>query len=127
MLALAASGCGSADPGIVPVAGKLTFSGRELPGVCRLTFVPTADGDSGVRPSGGEMTPNGTYELTEFRGVRGLYPGSYRVRLAYYDLRPGGNPDVEGDWKETSYEAPDLLVIEAGSAAVQYDLTVPAG
>lgn len=121
------TGC-SRSP-VVPVSGKVIFPDREIPEVCRLTFVPSVvpedvgGGESGVRPGGATMEPDGTYRLSPFKGVEGLLPGTYKVRVSYFDLKKNGNPDREGDWRETSFEAEEL-VVEAGSRAVEHDITV---
>lgn len=110
---------------VVPVSGKIVFLSREQPKVCRLSFVPIEDKTTGsVRGSGAVMESDGTYEVTEFQGVHGLLPGRYKVNVEYYDLKPGGNPNVEGDWIPFTHEAGEL-VIEPGSGAVEHIVEVP--
>ena len=75
---------------------------------------------------GGEMHADGTYTITPFKGVSGLFPGTYVVRIAFYDLRPGGNPDSDAGFIERQYVVPEKLVIESGSRPVTYDVEVPA-
>ncbi len=125
VLLLTVGGCANEGPEIVPVSGMLTFEGREQPEVCRLTFLPQ-DSSGSVRPSGGEMASDGTYQPVAFRGVHGLYPGTYSVRLSYFDLKPGGNRDVEADWTEYTHEPTEPLVVESGTSSATYDITVPA-
>ncbi len=122
--AVTLSGCGGS--GVVPVRGKVVFQGRELPEVCRLTFVPLDDSTAGgtIRPNGATMEPNGAYRMTPYQGVEGLIPGRYAVRVSYFDLKPGGNPDREADWIEHKFEADELL-IESGSRAIEYNVEVP--
>lgn len=123
-LAVGLGGCGGS--GVVPVRGNIVFQSRDLPQVCRLTFVPadgSAEGET-LRPNGATMEPDGAYRMTPYQGVEGLMPGRYTVRVSYFDLRPGGNPDREGDWKEFSHVA-DELVVEPGSRAVEHDVMVP--
>jgi hypothetical protein len=69
------------------------------------------------------MSADGTYELVPFQGVKGLLPGTYKIRLNYFDLKRNGDPDREADWKETAFEAGEL-VIEAGSGPVTHDIEV---
>lgn len=107
---------------VVPVSGSVIFPERDTPEVCRLTFVPK-DTKEGIRPGGATMEPDGTYRLTPFKGVEGLLPGTYAVRINYFDLKKNGNPDREGDWKEETFEGEDLLV-EEGSKAVVHDIEV---
>ena len=125
-LGIAVATCGCGGSGVVPVKGKVVFSGRETPEVCRLTFVPLdepADGGT-IRPSGATMQADGSYRMTPYLGVEGLLPGRYAVRVSYFDLKPGGNPDREADWIEHKFEG-DELVIEPGSRSVEYDVEVP--
>ena len=109
---------------VIPVSGKITFADRDVPEVCRLSFLPTESTEGvSIRPSGGEMSADGTYELAPFQGVKGLLPGTYKIRINYFDLKRNGDPDREGDWKETSFDAGEL-VIEAGSGPVTHDIEV---
>ena len=90
-----------------------------------MTFVPLDDSAEGsIRPNGATMEPDGSYRMTPFQGVEGLLPGRYSVRVSYFDLKPGGNPDREGDWIEHNYEADELLV-EAGSRRIEHNVEVP--
>ena len=114
------AGC-SRSP-VVPVSGTLTFTNRDVPEVCRLTFVPK-DSEGTIRPGGATMEADGTYRLAPFKGVEGLLPGTYAVRVSYFDLKKNGNPDRESDWKEYSFEGEDL-VVEAGSSAITHDIEV---
>ena len=113
---------GCSDSPVVPVSGTLTFADRELPEVCRLSFLPQ-DTEGGIRPGAGTMEPDGSYQLTPYKGVEGLLPGRYAVRISYFDLKPNGNPDRESDWKEYAFEAEDL-VVEPGSKAITHDIEV---
>jgi hypothetical protein len=117
------AGCNSSP--VVPVSGKIVFLSREQPKVCRLSFVPIEDATTGsVRGSGAVMESDGTYEATEYQGVNGLLPGRYKVNVEYYDLKPGGNPDVEGDWVRQEHQAGEL-VVEPGSGAIEHVVEVP--
>ena len=109
---------------VVPVSGTISFPDRDTPEVCRLSFVP-ADSDEGVaiRGNGATMDADGTYHLAPFKGVEGLLPGKYTITVSYFDLKRNGNPDREGDWKEHTFDAGELLV-EEGSRAIQHDIEV---
>jgi hypothetical protein len=52
-------------------------------------------------------------------------PGTYRVDVSYFDLKPGGNPNSEGGWTERKHDAGEL-VVEAGSSGVEFNIKVPA-
>jgi predicted small lipoprotein YifL len=74
------SGCGSAEPTLVPVSGKVTGpDGKPLANIT-VQFVP--ENTSG-RPIGaaGVTDANGQYSLISDRGQPGAIPGSYRVVL----------------------------------------------
>ncbi len=115
---------GCSESSVVPVSGSISFPERDVPEVCRLSFLPTESPEGvSIRPSGGEMSADGTYELVPFQGVKGLLPGTYKIRLNYFDLKRNGDPDREADWKETAFEAGEL-VIEAGSGPVTHDIEV---
>ena len=119
-IVLILSGC--SDSPVVPVSGTLNFVDREIPEVCRLSFIPKAT-EGAIRPSGGTMAPDGSYRLPPFKGVEGLLPGVYSVRVNYFDLKKNGNPDREGDWKEFTFEGEEL-VVEAGSRGITHDIEV---
>jgi hypothetical protein len=125
VIAAALIGCGPAGPLIVPVSGTLSFDGREPPEVCRLTFVPQADSSDRVRPSGAQVGADGEVQVTEFRGVRGLFPGEYTIRVSYYDLKPGGNRKNENDWIKHQFVAPEPLLVDPGASHVSCDIVVP--
>lgn len=116
--------CGCSRSPVVPVSGTITFPDRDTPEVCRLSFVPTnTDEGVAIRPNGATMEADGTYHLTPHKGVEGLLPGEYSIRVSYFDLKRNGDPDREGDWKEQTYEAGELL-IEDGSRAIVHDIEV---
>ena len=124
LLVVAAVCLGCERSPVVPVSGTVSFAERDIPEVCRLAFVPTntAEGQA-IRPNGATMEPDGKYRPTEYKGVEGLLPGTYSIRLSYFDLKKNGNPDREGDWKEHTYDAGEL-VIEEGSRAVEHNIEV---
>ena len=122
LLVLSATLSGCSRSPVVPVSGKLSFAGRDVPEVCRLSFVPKS-ADGVIRPSGATMEADGTYRLAPFKGVEGLLPGTYAVRVSYFDLKKNGNPDREGDWIEHTFEGEDLT-IEQGASAVTHDIEV---
>jgi hypothetical protein len=108
---------------IVPVYGKVTVAGRQAPQVCRLFFTPT-EGTPG-RPSAAEADESGNYRVTSFRGADGMPPGAYKVRVTYFDLKPGADPNNDANWIEHDYQAGELNV-DAESDGVEFDVTVPA-
>lgn len=119
------AGCGSKSP-VIPVTGKVTFTNRDPPEVCRLNFLPldSAEGIK-VRPNGAEMQADGSYIMTKHLGVEGLLPGRYAVRVSYYDLKKGGNPERDGDWKEHTFDAEEITV-DPNAKSLTHDVEVTA-
>lgn len=122
LAAIAIPGC-SRSP-VVPVSGSLSFPDRDMPEVCRLTFVPTeTDEGVAIRPGSATMDEDGNYSLAPFKGVEGLLPGTYSIRISYFDLKRNGDPSRDSDWKEHTFDAGELTV-EAGSRGVVHDIEV---
>jgi hypothetical protein len=115
------SGC-SEGIKTVPVYGNVTFAGREPPKVCYLDFQPVkVEGVS--RPSTTKCEPDGSYAVKAFEHSRGLIPGTYRVRLTYCDLKPGANPALEANWRESKFDAGEV-VVDASSRGVEHNIEV---
>ena len=117
-------GCSGGGPKTVPVYGTITFVGRDAPKVCNVFFLPIKV-EGIIRPSSTERQADGTYAVKAFQSSKGLIPGTYKVRVLYYDLKPGANPAIEASWRETAFEAGELLV-DASSSGVEHDIEVPA-
>jgi hypothetical protein len=119
--AVSLSGC-SEGIKTVPVYGHVTFAGRDAPKVCNIFFQPVkVEGVS--RPSTTKCEPDGSYAVKAFERSRGLIPGTYRVRLAYYDLKPGANPALETSWRESTFDAGEVEV-DANSKGVEHNIEV---
>jgi hypothetical protein len=117
-------GCSERGPHTIPVYGTVKFVGREAPKVCNLYFQPIkVEGLS--RPATSQCDPDGAYAVKAFQNSRGLIPGTYGVRVYYYDLKPGANPGLDASWRETKYEAGEV-VIGANSSDVEHNIEVPA-
>jgi hypothetical protein len=117
------AGCSETGPKTVPVYGTVTFVGRDAPKTCRLFFKPIkVEGLN--RPAVAERTPNGSYAAKAFSTSRGLLPGTYRIEISYYDLKPGKDPNIETNWAETNFSAGEL-VVEAGSSGVEKNIDIP--
>src|SRR3954454_89555 len=121
---IAFAGCSDHGPFTVPVHGTVSFVGREPPKVCNLYFQPIKV-EGLTRPATSQRGPDGIYAVKAFKDSKGLVPGKYGVRLFYYDLKPGGNPAIDSSWRETMYEAGEL-VIDANSSGVEHNIEVPA-
>ena len=118
-------GCSGDGIHTVPVYGKVTAAGREMPKVCRLFFNPTSTGVAPLRPSVVQTEPDGSYAVKAFKDSDGLLPGTYRVVVSYFDLKPGGNPNSEGGWVEHKHDAGEL-VVDADADEIEHNIEVPA-
>ena len=90
-------GCSERGPHTIPVYGTVNFVGREAPKVCNLYFQPIkVEGIS--RPATSQRGPDGAYAVKAFQNSKGLIPGTYGVRVYYYDLKPGANPALDAQF-----------------------------
>jgi hypothetical protein len=117
------AGCSDGGLKTVPVYGKVSMVGRELPKVVRVFFQPMST-TGVIRPSVAQMDADGSYTVKAFKDSDGLLPGSYRVQVSYFDLKPGGNPNSEAGWLERKHEAGELLVPEDADE-VEHNIEVP--
>jgi hypothetical protein len=120
---LCLAGCSGGGPETIPVYGTVNFAGRERPKVCRLFFQPSGE-TAMSRPSGAEAKPDGSYEVKAFQRSSGLLPGKYQVRVSFFDLKPGADPNRDESWIERRHDAGEL-VIESGSDDIEYNIDVP--
>jgi hypothetical protein len=75
---LAVGGCGTGLPPLLPVSGKATVDGQPLTGGNVALISQTAEKDSKVPPSVGQIDANGNYEI--YTGGRvGAPAGKYKV------------------------------------------------
>lgn len=121
--AVTLSGC-SEGIKTVPVYGNVTFAGRNSPKVCDIFFQPLeVEGLS--RPSTTKCEPDGSYTVKAFKDSRGLIPGKYRIRVAYYDLKKGADPALEASWRKSSFDAGEV-VVDASSSGLEHNIEVSA-
>jgi hypothetical protein len=117
-------GCSDRGPKTIPVYGTVTFAGRERPKFCRLYFRPI-QAETITRPSMSTPAENGSYEVKSFRDSNGLLPGTYKVEVTYFDLKPGANPNIETNYIESAFDAGEL-VVDADAGSVEHNIEVPA-
>jgi hypothetical protein len=127
-LAIAAhTGCGDSGLSIVPVSGKVTFSGGPCPAAGNVGFTPISV-EPGLphRPGSGQFREDGTFQVTSFKKGDGLVPGRYRVTVMCFSGLP--DPRSRDPWGDVSYvpkdyQAPELVVEKGGDAIeVMYDV-----
>lgn len=129
LLALVVLLTGCQDDGTVPVYGTVSFADGSLPEGCRLFFQPLeVAGES--RPCFATIEKDGTYQVFAFKDagakptVKGLVPGKYALKVVYYDLQPGANPDFESSWTESTRDLGEV-VVDADADHVEHDIDVP--
>lgn len=120
---LAAAGCGEKGPKTVPVYGTISFAGREPPKTCQVYFTPIKT-EGLIRPTIAERQSNGSYQAKSFSTSRGILPGTYRVLVTYYQLKPGKDPNREANWDELKHEAGEL-VVAPDSGGIEHNIEVP--
>jgi len=92
IIAVLAAGCGSSDNVTVyPVKGKITFNGKPLVGTGAISLIPT--GNQAGAAAGGEITEDGTYELTTYKPGDGSMPGEFRVVIHQVVFQEGANTE----------------------------------
>ncbi len=86
-------GCGTGEPGLVPVRGRVTLDGGPWPKEGTITFTP--DGAVEVsdatesRPGSGKFGTDGSFTVGSFEPGDGLFPGQYQVGIECLDSEPG--------------------------------------
>src|SRR2546423_75137 len=118
------AGCSESGPKTVPVYGTVTFVGGDEPSWCHIYFTPTKSEGGINRPTFADRQSNGGYTAKSFSGSRGLLPGTYRVRVNWYQLKPGKDPNRESNWNEISFDDGEL-VVDADSSGIKHDIEVP--
>ena len=119
-------GCGPGGPETIPIRGTVKLENGSVPTHCTVYFQPTevADGDP-LRPATANVDEEGAFEVTSFREGDGLVPGTYQVKIVYFTLRPGGNPEIESHYQEYT-RVMDNLTVESGKRqAEKLDYRLP--
>ena len=95
------TGCSSKPelPARFPVTGTVTMGGRPVEGA-RIVFIPTTPG---LNAASAISDKDGKYSLTTFEAGDGAQPGSYGIKVAKYDSKPGAAPPPT-DAAPVSYE-----------------------
>ena len=123
------SGCGSDHPATVSVRGKVTFAGGQWPTAGEVLFLPTkAAPGFPMRPGSAPFDVDGRFAAGTFGKGDGLMPGSYRVGVKCWKVRPslGGPPPVS--YLPKAYQTPQWTVeIEPGSRPLDLAYDVPSG
>jgi hypothetical protein len=116
------TGCSESGPKTIPVYGTVTFVGRDPPKTCQIYFTPIKT-EGLIRPTVAERQSNGSYAAKSFSTSRGILPGTYRVLVTYYELKPGKDPNRESNWDELKFDDGEL-VVDANSSGIKHDIEV---
>lgn len=89
---LALPGCGANLPRGIPIQGSLTYQGQPLVGSA--VYYEPVDKDTG-RTAMGRVGENGDFIMRTSKGIAGVMPGEYRIRVepsdgAWGDPRKAG-------------------------------------
>ncbi len=122
-------GCGD-DRGLVPVSGRVTFNGGEMPGKGYLRFVTLEVGDGFSRRSGmAKFDTDGSYEVRSFKPGDGLLPGTYAVFPYCWEVEPNMDGRPEKSYLPAKYlnpiEPQFKLTVEKGQSAIDdFDVNI---
>jgi hypothetical protein len=102
--ALSLAGCGGPKlPQGVPISGVVTYQGKPLSGGA-VYYVPVEN--SGGRPAIGRIDMDGRFHMRSTKGIGGVLPGEYEIRLEPDD----GLPDDPRQARPTS-RVPEVVTI----------------
>jgi hypothetical protein len=110
-----AIGCGSSNPNLVPVSGKITLNGGPLPaeGQGNVTFVPV---QAGGNTATGMIDSSGNYRMSTYETGDGVAPGEYKVTILWAT-------QAGGDEKTGMLKPPSSLISDRYSNAETSGLT----
>ncbi|MEW4570991.1 hypothetical protein AB1L88_24245 [Tautonia sp. JC769] len=129
-------GCGSGEPGLVPVRGKVTLDGGPWPAEGHLNLIPVGDADPTglLRPSSVPFDTNGNFVATSYQTGDGLYPGTYQVAVECWEVEPAiagdgnlipGKTPVPERYQSPTTSSLTLVVEPKGSTYAEFDVTTP--
>lgn len=120
------AGCGESR-GLVPVKGRVTFSGGPPPKPGRLSFGPMSAADGFVqRPGHASFDADGNFAATSYQEGDGLTPGKYRVTVMCVERDPS---PVPGGLEAVTYVAPGYkgqeFAVAIGNRTIDLNIDVP--
>jgi hypothetical protein len=114
LLLIVLAGCGSSEPAVAPVHGRITLDGQPMPYTSVVFRAP------GMSPSGGATDENGNYELIYRRGVKGAPVGMNHVTILQDTQRVPGPQRVPARYNEKSELERE---VKPGDNEINFDLT----
>lgn len=122
------AGCGD-DRGLVPVRGRITLDGADMPGKGYLRFVPLEVAQGYVRRAGlAHFDTDGAYRVKSFQPGDGLFPGKYAIFVFCWEVEPNMNGKPAKSFLPDKYvdpeEPPFMLTVEEGQGVIDFDISV---
>jgi hypothetical protein len=129
-------GCGSGEPGLVPVRGQVTLNGGPWPAEGHLNLIPVGDADPAglLRPASVPFDTDGRFVATSYQTGDGLYPGTYQVAVECWEVEPAiagdgnlipGKTPVPERYRTPASSGLTLVVEPNGTPNAQFDVTTP--
>jgi len=120
------AGCSDNGLEMVRVKGRVTFEGRELPEHCTVYFHPV-EVPAGLpkRPAASRLREDGRPSVTSWKTGDGLVPGTYEVKIQYYDPKPGADITSDDSWVGKSHQVEDLVIEPGTESQIEVSYTVP--
>lgn len=118
--------CSDNGLGMVRVNGQVTFEGRETPEHCTVFFHPI-EVPEGLpkRPAASQVDEAGRLSVTSWEPGDGLVPGTYQVKIQYYDPKPGADLTSDDGWVGKSHQVKDLVIEPGTGGPIEVHYTVP--
>jgi len=120
------AGCSDNGLEMVRVGGQVTFEGRELPKYCKVYFHPI-EVPAGLpkRPAASRLGEDGRLSVTSWKKGDGLVPGTYEVKIQYYDPKPGADLTSDDGWVGKSHQVENLVIKPGTKRPIEVRYTVP--
>lgn len=128
---LIAGGCGRSGPEVVPVEGTITFGGGPWPKPGAVIFAVDAPAPGMPnRPAMGLFDTDGRLTVTTFTKGDGLIPGTYKIAVECWEVRPDMmSPTAAKSYVPSRYGSSQTsgfaVSVEPGQKVVRLNLDVP--
>lgn len=103
----AAVGCGSQNPVLAPVQGRVTLDGAPVANMAvKFTPIGSTKGSGAL----GGSDEDGNYALTDVRGGDGAHPGEYKVSFYPINTAAGADDDPASVVASGSSSVPPIFI-----------------